>query len=114
MSLFPSSTDLFATRLREVAHQDHPAALTVTQLAQLLNVSRGSIYKLIEYNACAFPFPGEAGRGSSGRRPSGRLARFFFRSLSLDIAFHRLQGSITDTPDVVRTVPKVRFPIKLS
>ena len=48
MSLFPSPTDLFATRLREVAHQDHPAALTVTQLAQLLDVSRGSIYKLIE------------------------------------------------------------------
>ena len=40
--------DLFTTRLREVAHQDHPAALTVTQFARLLNVSRGSLYKMID------------------------------------------------------------------
>lgn len=46
--IMPPEMDLFTTRLREVAHQDHPAALTVTQLAQLLDVSRGSIYKLIE------------------------------------------------------------------
>ena len=44
----PPEMDLFTTRLREVARQDHPAALTVTQLAQLLNVSRGALYKMIE------------------------------------------------------------------
>ncbi len=43
-----------------------------------------------EHNARAFPFPGEAGRGSSGWRPLGRLPGFFFCPLSLDITFYRL------------------------
>ena len=46
--VMPPETDLFTTRLREISGQDHPAALTVTQLAQLLNVSRGALYKMIE------------------------------------------------------------------
>ena len=40
--------ELFTIRLREVSRQDHPAALTVSQFARLLNVSRGSIYKMID------------------------------------------------------------------
>ena len=86
-----------------------------------------------EHNARAFPFPSEAGRhqysprGSvtvgwgqvprgfpsiTGGRPLGRLAEFFFRPLSLDIAFDRLQGCSADTPDVIGAVPNGRVPVK--
>ena len=61
--------DLIAQQTAE--HQDY--VLKLTNLAEM-----------IEHNARAFPFPGEAGRGSSpmgipcghGRRPLGRLPGF--------------------------------------
>jgi len=50
--------------------------------------------------------------GSSGRRPLGRLAEFFFRALGFNVAFYRFQGRMADTPGIIGTVPELRFPIE--
>jgi hypothetical protein len=66
-----------------------------------------------DQNARAFPFPGEAWRGSSGRRPFGCLTGFFLRAWRGDVALDRLQGSTSHTAYVIGAMPKIRFPLAL-
>ncbi len=66
-----------------------------------------------EHDARAFPFPGAAGRGSSGRWSPGCLPGLFSGSLRLHVAFHGIQRGVPNATHVIRTVPKVWFPVEI-
>ena len=80
---------------RETSHRLYSLSKSFTSTAvgllsqeERLQVDAPVLSFFPEHNTRGFPFPGEAGRGSSGRRPFG-LPGSFFRPLGFDVAFHR-------------------------